>query len=336
MGHHRTVPTRNRSLKIAGVAVATVAAVGLGLTATGTVLPVGDNASFAEKLPFVVTKDEAGRQYMNLVTPYNASTARTVRLLQVEPVDFARVRDAADEAADDNRSLSIGLQEAKWPRNAQSTIDALVLLTAKDQFAWRSLARAEDAGDVRDAFVELTKTKDEGDALAELLRQKFRLPERTDSAPFSPTTTPPSPSPSPSSVSLPSAEPPAPPSPAARNGFSAGFVFDGDGCAEVPKSVFTAVNRNLSSNFKAVLGAASQWEGDSAVLTFYVERQDYFAEYLELDLYINTRGALYSYGVGDELVPRLPQAPAELYESNGTPNGLAFCSKSILGDVINE
>jgi hypothetical protein len=325
-----------RPLKIIGVAVVTMVAVGLGLTATGTVLPATENASFAEKLPFVVTRAEAGRQYMNLVTPYNAATSRAVQLLQAEPVDFARVREAAEEAADANRSLSLGLQEAKWPRDAQTTVDALVLVTAEDQSAWRALSRAEDDGDVREALVELSKTKDEGDALAELLRQKFRLPERTDSAPFSPATTPPSPSPSPSSVSLPSAEPPDPPSPAARPEFSPGFVFDQDGCAEVPKRVFAAVNQNLSSNFRAVLGAASQWSGDAAVLTFYVERQDYFAEYLPLDLYINRRGALYRYGAGDELVPRLPQAPDELYESNGTPNGLAFCSKSILGNVINE
>lgn len=143
---------------------------------------------------------------------------------------------------------------------------------------------------------------------------------------------PPSPSPSPSSppskTPLPSPPAVAKPSPSQPRiaGFSPRFVFDEMGCAEVPKRVLDEVNKHLPSEYRAFSGVASQWRGDSAVMTVFTERvRD--GDVVAVDLYVNTMGALFDYNAGEIRLTDLPEHPAALDANNEAPMGLAFCQQ---------
>lgn len=306
---------------------AVVVVAGLGLTATGTEFVVGNNLSFAKNLPFVVTRAEAGQHYEDLVEPYNESIDRTLTAVRAEPLDLAEVRVAASATAGANRTFSIGLQKATWPREARDTVDELVRVLVEEQGIWRDLGSSESVQDVRSAGLALVGPNRKGNVLAELLRQQLDLPEgpKRELASSGPTSSAaPSPSPVlPTAVATPSAT-----AVGAPRGSRHRFAFDAQGCAEVPESVLRQLSQHFPPSYDAAYGIASDYGYGAATMTIAVVEPDSERGINEYDFYVNSNGTLYDWSFG-KAPGNLPKAPAALSENNAASMGLAICQERL-------
>lgn len=82
----------------------------------------------------VLTREEAGQRYLQLVEPWNAGVPEWTAALDAE--DVPRLRELAAANADKLRTFVDGLIETEWPENVQPAVDRLITENAADISAW--------------------------------------------------------------------------------------------------------------------------------------------------------------------------------------------------------
>lgn len=126
-----------------------------------------------------VTRKQGADQYLKLVAPFNEELDKCVptynRLLDATRItssDFSKLREVCKGIPEANRTFADELTKAKWPEEAQESVNQLVDEVRADQLAWQEVSEIETHDDLFDPEYPLTE---DGPA-AGLVRAHLGLP----------------------------------------------------------------------------------------------------------------------------------------------------------------
>lgn len=131
----------------------------------------------------LMSRKEAGAHYLQIVEPINQAQDRCVEasspifegswIPSGEEAMLARIREACQDTVDANLKFIEELQAARWPAEAQSAIDDLLVLTYALQLPFTRFAEAQTVDDAYKADETFPEVGEE----ANLVRARLGLPE---------------------------------------------------------------------------------------------------------------------------------------------------------------
>jgi hypothetical protein len=129
-----------------------------------------------------LTKEAAGRRYLEIVRPYNKALnklhedgKRWQNYAVLPAAALGPLKSDARRLADANRQFSIELLETQWPPETEVTVRDLAKEATGQQATIRAMSKARNGEEFDQEWRQLGEG-DEG--ASELLRQQLGLPER--------------------------------------------------------------------------------------------------------------------------------------------------------------
>ncbi|WP_141754265.1 hypothetical protein [Streptomyces agglomeratus] len=138
----------------------------------------------ASASPKALTREEAGKKYLELVKPVNAMLdkcyfGKVLPLLESggsTSADFPKIRKACAGMGKANRTFADDLEAVKWPAAARKDVGRLIDEKRADQLAWEEIEKVRTHEDLFNPKYPLTDASE----AAALVRAHLGLPPRSE------------------------------------------------------------------------------------------------------------------------------------------------------------